>query len=409
MGLIRLLLALSVVVTHADLIVDGTVAHGGIFGLRLVGGQAAVQAFYVISGFYMALVLNRKYPVGAAGYRTFISARLLRLFPAYAFVLVLTLILAQTRIVPHPAWERWQTDAPTMNAPTIALYAGSQATLVGQDAVWFTEYDTATGTAQFRKDPRIGPASPALAAPDALLPPSTLPVDPNPSHIPTMRPGYDFLFVGQAWTLGVELMFYCVAPFVVRRIGWIAILFLLSWGVRLTLAHYGMRHDPWSYRFFPSELAMFLMGSAAYHAYAWMDADTLRKVGRVAWPAMVLLILFLFELQSLPLKALITATAMACCVPFVFALTKDRKVDRWIGELSYPVYITHETVRLGLEHYAGHVNVYALVAATLVASVLLMLGVEQPFERVRAKFVARRRARITAEPDAATPTPPGRA
>jgi len=51
MGLLRLILAISVVLAHTSY----------IFGFGLVGGQAAVQAFYIISGFYMALVLNEKY------------------------------------------------------------------------------------------------------------------------------------------------------------------------------------------------------------------------------------------------------------------------------------------------------------------------------------------------------------
>ena len=48
MGLLRLILAISVVIWHSS----------PIFGISLVGGQAAVQAFYIISGFYMALILN---------------------------------------------------------------------------------------------------------------------------------------------------------------------------------------------------------------------------------------------------------------------------------------------------------------------------------------------------------------
>ena len=28
-------------------------------------------------------------------------------------------------------------------------------------------------------------------------------------------------------------------------------------------------------------------------------------------------------------------------IPFIFELTKNSKVDRYIGELSYPLYITH--------------------------------------------------------------------
>ena len=72
MGVIRILLAISVVIAHST----------PLFGLSFVGGRYAVQCFYMVSGFYMALVLNEKY-LGPGSYRVFISARLLRLFPVY--------------------------------------------------------------------------------------------------------------------------------------------------------------------------------------------------------------------------------------------------------------------------------------------------------------------------------------
>jgi peptidoglycan/LPS O-acetylase OafA/YrhL len=52
MGILRFILALSVVIFHA----------GACWGVKMVQGQVAVQAFYLISGFYMALILNGKYP-----------------------------------------------------------------------------------------------------------------------------------------------------------------------------------------------------------------------------------------------------------------------------------------------------------------------------------------------------------
>ena len=55
MGTIRLLLALAVL-----LMMHST----PLLGIRMINGAWAVQAFYVISGFYMALVLNEKYPRG---------------------------------------------------------------------------------------------------------------------------------------------------------------------------------------------------------------------------------------------------------------------------------------------------------------------------------------------------------
>jgi peptidoglycan/LPS O-acetylase OafA/YrhL len=52
MGLLRMLLAFSVLTSHM---------HGrGIFGFRILSGGLAVECFFMISGFYMALVLNEK-------------------------------------------------------------------------------------------------------------------------------------------------------------------------------------------------------------------------------------------------------------------------------------------------------------------------------------------------------------
>jgi peptidoglycan/LPS O-acetylase OafA/YrhL len=69
MGVLRTLLALSVVLSHS----------GPLFGIELVGGQLAVQSFYMISGFYMTMVLTEKYVNANSSYRLFISNRILRL------------------------------------------------------------------------------------------------------------------------------------------------------------------------------------------------------------------------------------------------------------------------------------------------------------------------------------------
>ena len=82
MGAIRLLLALSVVAVHG----------GAIFGFSMVGGQIAVQSFYIISGFYMSLILNEKYIGVNNSYRLFLTNRLIRLYPIYWSVLLGTII-----------------------------------------------------------------------------------------------------------------------------------------------------------------------------------------------------------------------------------------------------------------------------------------------------------------------------
>jgi peptidoglycan/LPS O-acetylase OafA/YrhL len=51
MGILRLLLAVSVIAAHA----------GPILGTMMVPGNYAVETFFMISGFYMSLILNSKY------------------------------------------------------------------------------------------------------------------------------------------------------------------------------------------------------------------------------------------------------------------------------------------------------------------------------------------------------------
>lgn len=68
-------------------------AHGiSVFKINLVGGPLAVQAFFIISGFYITLILNEKYVDVNNIYSLFISNRFLRLYPIYWSVLFLIIV-----------------------------------------------------------------------------------------------------------------------------------------------------------------------------------------------------------------------------------------------------------------------------------------------------------------------------
>ena len=82
-GLIRTLLALSVVLTHSC----------PICGYNVADGMIAVECFFIISGFYMALILNEKY-VGPGSTWMFYSNRFLKLYPVYWLVLLLMVVIA---------------------------------------------------------------------------------------------------------------------------------------------------------------------------------------------------------------------------------------------------------------------------------------------------------------------------
>lgn len=81
MGYIRLILAISVVVAHSGKL--------PIIGM-MIGGSLAVQCFFILSGFYMALVLDRKY----SDIRRFWWNRFSRVYSGYAVALGFSAIIS---------------------------------------------------------------------------------------------------------------------------------------------------------------------------------------------------------------------------------------------------------------------------------------------------------------------------
>ena len=180
MGTLRFILAMSVVYGHA----------GDFLGFPLIPGDTAVQSFYAVSGFYMALVLNEKYRPGSSTYSLFISNRFLRLFPVYVTVLCLTLLLAFALSFFSSAKElpfivQWRS-LERLDWPSLVFLVASQIAMWGQDLYLFLTVKD--GALAFWPDFYTAP-----------------------------QPAYTLLPIPQSWTLGLEFSFYLIAPFIVRR------------------------------------------------------------------------------------------------------------------------------------------------------------------------------------------------
>ncbi|MCR9248644.1 MAG: acyltransferase [bacterium] len=395
MGLFRLLLALAVVFAHA----------GPVFGLpalALCGGPLAVQMFYVVSGFYMALVLHEKY-VGAGSCRAFAQSRLVRLLPMYLVVLGVTLVagllLMACGITIRPL-ALWAEHGAAMSWPAIAAALGVQLGLLGQDVVLFTAVDPETSRWFLTGD----------------------------FHAHEL-PGWRFMLVPQAWTVSLELLFYAIAPFVVRRhvlvVGGLLGCSLL---LRVVLVKgWGLGHDPWSYRFFPTELALFLAGALAYRGYRLIEhlprARALLFSPAVTWSMFAALIFAVLAYPLLPailrssrfgLAAMLGVVPIA--LPFVFHLTARWRFDRTIGELSYPVYLVHYLFvfvlgAFGVSMWSAWSGAVTAIASLLLAW-LLWRFVGEPLEVGRQRFAARLRGAGVGSGvavDVTRPRRPGRA
>jgi peptidoglycan/LPS O-acetylase OafA/YrhL len=361
MGLIRFLLALSVVAVHT-----GT---SNIFGLKFIGGTLAVQSFYIISGFYMALVLNEKYIGKNNSFFLFMSNRFLRLYPAYIIVLILMvsksfilLFLDHNYSSLKPFFDNYHK----MHISSFAFLIFTNFTIFFQDWVCFLQLHN--GFLQF-----------------------------TPNFLSTNPILVDFLQIPQAWTLGVELTFYIVAFFLLRkRFIWILSVLILSLGLRIFLYSHGFNYDPWNFRFFPLELALFLLGSISYFLYKIVRSHGFKVKGM---PVILLLIsIFIAIYMDIPggnIKVIAWIIFLMFSIPFIFSSTKSSSFDNYLGELSYPVYISHMFIaglvrkilldlKLSNEAYSFWVGICCAVA-TVAFSMLLIFLIEKPMEAYRQR------------------------
>lgn len=370
MGVLRLLLALSVVLDHTFPLPE----------VRLPGGDVAVESFFIISGFYMALVLTGKYalvePLGLR-LRVFAVARLLRLFPTYLVVLVLTLLVHLVLVRREgPAGWTWSAQGHLLDPLAVLATVAANLLIVGQEVVTWTVIDPSSGGMHLTT---------SGAGPHELS-------------------GYDFLLVPQAWSLSLELCFYALAPFLVRRSTPVLVgVTGASLALRLAMPALGLGSSLWSYRFFPAELGLFLLGVLGHRAYR-TARDRVRPVW--GWAALAVLVAATLAYgRPDGAKHVAFVAAVAVSVPVLFATFRRSSRDRRTGDLSYPVYICHLLVLTLVQNLPGPPLGHTGTAlATLVGSVvlaqLLILCVDGPVEQRRQAAYAREvPARTSAEPE----------
>ncbi len=345
MGILRLLFALTVVVYHAH------EPHG----LFLFNQQAAILSFFIISGFYMALILDGKYQSKFSFY----ASRALRIFPLYWVALCLTIVFGFIKI--H-------------------LHLGSDETAITHYFQYSTYLSGIPAVSEFI---------------NFILRNFTLILTRDYFFIQdNLAPGY--LIVNPAWTLQIELMFYVLAPFLIR-IKKNFLLFVLFYATLF----YGII-EPFSiipqhtliYSFMKYFL-FFLFGMISYrYIYNHLKKPKMTKLPLVV---LIFFLLFIVFYQFLPgrilersfLMGLTYYIAFAISIPYFFLLTKENTFDRFIGELSYPVYITHMIFAKIL--FSLHIptipylNSLLISFPTLMFSVLLVVVIQNPIDKMRHK------------------------
>lgn len=350
MGSLRTIFAVAVVFSH-------TWPGGTVF----VGGQNAVQLFYIISGFLISYVLTESKSYSSI--KTFYVNRYLRLFPIYFAVAILTgvaLLFSK-----HAAFSEVYRNAPI---PALVLLVSSNVFIFFQDWVLFSGVEN--GGLVFVQNFHNSDA--------------------------TLVPG---LLVPQAWTLGIELTFYLIAPFVLPNRRLLLTLLAVSLTLRAILVINGIgTEDPWTYRFFPTELAFFLFGALSHQIllplYRQRFESNLKTIASMATFSLIFISLFFFVIPlDETVKTFLLFLLFALLLPFTFIFQNSHSWDSWIGNLSYPIYVGHMLVVWVVSYcfkffHIDNVKVISLVcvAAAVVFAISLNRFIGEPFEKIRARI-----------------------
>lgn len=353
-------MALSVLGSHC----------GGIFGVKGVGGQIAVQSFFIISGFYMSLILNEKY-VGANGsYKLFITNRFARLFPIYFAVLLLA-IIGLNIIDSYTDKDLFSIltyyRSAKMSVLSLCYFVLTHIFIFGQDLAMFMGISKETGNLFFA------------------------------SNFRTTNPlVHQFLFIRQAWSLSLELMFYLIAPFILKRkMKFVLLIIAASLLLRVFIYHkLGLQMDPWTYRFFPTELMFFLFGHISYQIYVWIKKSTVPY--GINLLVLFFMIFFTIFYRFIPssresylaftFKDFIYFSSIILSIPLLFKFFKTSKFDNQIGELSYPIYLIHlliSDIIITLDLLPRTKSGWQIALISIFLSILLNKFIAAPVEKYR--------------------------
>ncbi|WP_343229870.1 acyltransferase [Roseimicrobium sp. ORNL1] len=323
MGHFRLLLALLVVVAHT--IPPGT--------LTVIHGEVAVRLFFAVSGFYMAMILAEKYRAGHPGRLwLFYSNRALRILPqlwmAILAEVALAFILLGFGSLPE---GHWLTDLRRLfhegHLGLLTAYITAQLSGFGVDCFFL-----------FSLSPDLIPS---------------LYAGKMEGFIRGWRP----LPLAHAWSISCELCFYVAAPFLTRLRSWGLALVILGSALllmalpRLTSPSFASVAGSF---WFPMQFGYFVLGILSYRVYDKVRTFTPStglngvRIGIVA--ALGLSMVFYTPLAALShtLSQILLYGLAALAIPVLFQWSVRSKWDRSVGELSYPVYLVHITVKTAL-------------------------------------------------------------
>jgi peptidoglycan/LPS O-acetylase OafA/YrhL len=300
-------------------VVGHTIKNSGIFPSDiaffsiLVQPGLAVDVFIILSGFVIFFLLDAR----AIGYSQFIVQRFFRLAPIYYFMLVISAAVLD-----------WQTEfiqSFAFRSPGI-----ENNLVIHLDA---------------QRDFFVHLVAHLLmvhgAVSDSLLRSSA------------------YTFLGAAWSISVEWQFYLIAPslfYFVQRSYWTSAALLVVTIVFIRSLNYAGEG------FVINQAVYFLIGILSY--YLWKNCNSIKIDARQVELFAVIAVCLIYLLSTRYISIAIWTLALSCIiaerrgeytkVQWVTSRILNLRVLKWLGKISYSVYLIHMLVFYSLANVVLH-------------------------------------------------------
>ncbi len=316
---------------------------GGIPAL----GNYAVFAFFCLSGYLMTLIMQRSYGYTLAGFSAYIVNRILRIYPIYWVSIILSIILI---------WYSGRASSVEFHS---AMYLSAEEWDVFRNIALFFPY---------RDPPRLTPP---------------------------------------AWALTVEIFFYILIGLGLAKNKLITLVwFAFSVLYHLSIAVMGLGREYYYFSILAASLP-FSTGAIVFHFNKQLKIFL--DKAPIAYPIFTIPLLIVINwLLGVVLSAshgVFFYSNFFLCALYILVLSNikrlpyiDMKLDKWIGDLSYPIYLLHYQVgflmvlvssNFGISFGRPSLSLFlASIPLIILFSWIASVVIEKPIDLIRSRIKA---------------------
>ncbi len=357
MGYLRFLLASLVLASHAQV-------------ATAFAGSLAVECFFAISGFYIQMIASEQYAGQHHWKRKFWQSRALRIFVPYWTILFVILVVQFIYHLhrPHSELPLWSLSLDIDHLSKIAMLVFSNLFILGTESIKLMRIIHGCGYDAWQN-----------------------------------------IVIQPVWSVGIELMFYAAAPFILLRRTRVLAAVTLTCTVSKLILYTGQAQaifhdipcaDGLLNGVFPLEIGVFTAGALGYRFYKkYLHANIAFEQNSLYYGLIIALsVLTLIANKTLAYYPMPTfqlyLIAVIAMVPFLFAASRNRRHDLQLAELSYAFYLSHYFMLWVVQKWGMSVHVTFLCAFLLTSLCAWLVNhfIETPLNRFRHDHFRKHRA-----------------